>query len=254
MNGTNPLALSGRVILITGGAQGIGEATARLCAERGAIVVIADVLREQGERTVSSIREASGSASFFYTDVRQPDQVSRLMDHIRDAHGRLDTMICAAGVLRGAWQQPEELTLEEFSLTMDVNVKGLFLCAKYATPLLVETGRGVVVIVASGAGVAGPSSSLAYSSSKGGANGFAMTLAARLGDRGVRVNVICPGNIVTELKLSVDIAAAKRQGESVEAAIKNAHQNYGLPMGVARIIAFMTSDEAEYLRGNVYTR
>lgn len=253
-NMTNPLSLTGRVILVTGGAQGIGEATARLCAERGAVVVIADVLREAGERTAAEIRENGGIADFVLTDVRDAEQVSALMETVGRVHGHLDTMICAAGVLRGPWQQPEELALDDFELTMDVNVKGPFLCARYGTPLLVESKRGVVVIVASGAGVTAPSSSLAYGASKGGANGFAMTLANTLNDRGIRVNVICPGNIVTDMKMSVEIAAAERSGTPVETALEKARLNYGLPIGVARIIAFMVSDEAEYLRGSVFTR
>jgi NAD(P)-dependent dehydrogenase (short-subunit alcohol dehydrogenase family) len=254
MDSLNLLDLTGMVVLITGGSQGIGEATAELCARRGAAVVIADVKPEAGERVAARLRENGGSADFVKTDVRDAGQVSALMDFIREKYGRLDKMVCAAGVLRGPWQQPEELTLEDFEMTMDINVKGPFLCAKYGTPLLVGSEHPVVVIIASGAGVTGASSSLAYGASKGGANGFGMTLAGHLSERNIRVNVICPGNIVTEMKLSVDAAAAERSGASVEAALEKARQNYGSPIGVARVIAFMISDEADYLRGNVFTR
>ncbi len=109
-------------------------------------------------------------------------------------------------------------------------------------------------MVASGAGVIGPSSSLAYGASKGGANGLGMTLASHLATRRIRVNVICPGNIVTEMKLSVDIAEAERTGTSIDGAIERANREYGTPDGVARVIAFMLSDEADYLRGAVFTR
>lgn len=250
---TYPLDLTGKVILVTGGAQGIGEATARLCAERGAAVVIAD-MKAGGEQVAADIRADGGMADFVLTDVRDDGQVRALLDFIRDKYGRLDGMVCAAGVLRGAWMQPEELPLEEFEFTLDVNVKGVFLCAKHATPLLAASGQGVMVVVASGAGVIGPSSSLAYGASKGGANGLGMTLAGHLAERGVRVNVICPGNIVTEMKLSVDIAAAQRKGESVDAAVERAKANYGAPIGIARVIAFMLSEEADYLRGTLFTR
>jgi len=253
-NLSNPLDLTGKVVLITGGANGIGEATARLCVQRGAAVVIADMNQEAGERTAASMREQGGQADFVQTDVRHAEQVSALIDAIRQRHGRLDKMVCAAGVIRGPWQQPEELTLDDFEMTMDVNVKGAFLCAKYATPLLAVSDSAVVVVVASGAGVTAASSSLAYGASKGGANGFAMTLASHLSSRNIRVNTICPGNIVTELKLSIDIAGAERAGTSVDEAIQKAHQNYGLPEGVARVIAFMLSDEADYLRGALFTR
>jgi NAD(P)-dependent dehydrogenase (short-subunit alcohol dehydrogenase family) len=251
---TNPLDLNGRVVLITGGANGIGEATARLCAARGAAVVIADFNQEAGDRVQNELRGTGAKADFVRTDVRDAGQVSDLLAFVKSEHGRLDAMVCAAGVLRGPWLQPEELPLDEFDLTLDVNVKGPFLCAKYATPLLEASGRSVVIVVASIAGVVAPSSSLAYGASKGGANGFGMTLANQLAPRGVRVNVLCPGNIVTDMKLSVDIAAAQRKGGSVDEAIEHAKQNYGTPDGVARVIGFLISDEADYLRGTLFTR
>ncbi len=251
---SNPLDLSGKIVLITGGSTGIGEATARLCVERGAAVVIADINQEAGERSAAALREQGGQADFVQTDVRDAEQVRALIDFVQHTHSRLDKMVCAAGVLRGPWQQPEELALEDFELTMDVNVKGAFLCAKYATPLLAASDSAVVVVVASGAGVIGPSSSLAYGASKGGANGFSMTLASHLASRNIRVNTLCPGNIVTPMKLSVDIAAAERGGTSVEEALQRAYQNYGVPEGVARVIGFMLSDEADYLRGALFTR
>lgn len=250
----NPLDLTNTVVLITGGANGIGAATARLCAERGASVVIADMNPEAGNQVAASIRQQGGQAEFIPTDVRDADQVSALMDFTRQKHGRLDKLVCAAGVLRGPWLQPEELALEEFEFTMDVNVKGAFLCTKYATPLLAASDRAVIVIVASGAGVTAPSSSLAYGASKGGANGLSMTLAQTLSSRNIRVNTICPGNIVTQMKLSVEVAGAERAGTSVEAAVEKARQNYGVPEGVAKVIAFMVSDEADYLRGALFTR
>jgi NAD(P)-dependent dehydrogenase (short-subunit alcohol dehydrogenase family) len=249
-----PLDLTGRVIIVTGAAQGIGEATARLAAERGAVVVLADANEARGEAAASQIRESGRVAEFIRTDVRDDAHVRTLVEETIARHGRLDGMVCAAGVLRGPWQPPEELALEDFDLTMAVNVRGPFLCARYATPHLERSGRGVMILVASVAGVTSPSSSFAYGASKGGANGLGMTLAARLADRGIRVNTVCPGNIVTEMKLSVDIAAAERAGTSVDEAIARANREYGSPDGVARVIAFLLSDESDHVRGNVYTR
>jgi NAD(P)-dependent dehydrogenase (short-subunit alcohol dehydrogenase family) len=253
MSDANPLDLSGKVVLITGGAQGIGQATAQLCAQRGAAVVIADFNADGGESTAKGIRDDGGTADFFSVDVRESAQVEALLNFVREKHGRLDKMICAAGVLKGPWQTPEDLLLEDFMMTQDINVKGVFLCAKFATPLL-EASHGVMIIVASGAGVTGPSSSLAYGASKGGANGLGMTLASHLAKRNIRVNVICPGNIVTQMKMSVDVARAESEGRPAEEAWDYARQNYGVPSGIARILCFMISDEADYLRGNVFTR
>jgi NAD(P)-dependent dehydrogenase (short-subunit alcohol dehydrogenase family) len=230
------------------------EAPAQLCAERGAAIIIADLNRDGGEQTAAEIREKSGKADFVATDIREDAQVEALLNFVRARYGRLDAMVCAAGVLKGQFLQPEELPLSDFETVMDINVKGTFLCAKHATPLLEASGNGVVVVIASGAGVSGPSSSLAYGASKGGANGLGMTLAHHLEPRNIRVNVLCPGNIVTSMKMSVDIANAQRQGRPEEEAWDHAHKHYGVPIGVARVIAFMISDEADYLRGAVFTR
>jgi NAD(P)-dependent dehydrogenase (short-subunit alcohol dehydrogenase family) len=254
MTDTVPYSLEGKVIVITGGAQGIGEATGQLCAERGATVVLADLKREQGEKAAAAIRERGCQADFVTVDVRDDAQVKALFDTVRERYGRLDGLVCAAGILLGPYLQPEEFPVDVFEKVLDVNVKGPFLCSKYATPLLEASGKGVVVVVASGAGVVGPSSSLAYGSSKGGANGFGMTLAGHLAPRGIRVNVICPGNIVTDMKMSVELAKAQLDGVSVEEALDKARQAYGMPVGVARVIAFMVSEEADYLRGTLFTR
>jgi NAD(P)-dependent dehydrogenase (short-subunit alcohol dehydrogenase family) len=246
--------LAGKIIFITGGAQGIGEAAARLCAERGATVVLADMKRDSGEVVASDLRAGGKEATFLSLDVRDDAQVSAVFEQVRQQYGRLDALVCAAGVLKGAFQSPEDLPLDVFQMVQDVNVRGVFLCAKYATPLLEASGNGVMIVIASGAGVIGPSSSLAYGASKGGANGLSMTLAGHLANRGIRVNTLCPGNIVTEMKLSVEIADAERKGASVDEALDRARQNYGVPHGVANIIAFMVSDDASYLRGAVFTR
>lgn len=251
---TDPHDLTGNVILITGGAQGIGAATAQLCAERGGAVVIADYDKDGGEQTAVAIRSSGGQADFVQTDVRRPEQVEALVNFVRDKHGKLDKVVCAAGVLLGPHLQPEEFPVEDFEKVLDINVVGPFLCAKFATPLLEAADKGVFVIIASGAGVFGGSSSLAYGSSKGGANGLSMTLAGHLANRGIRVNTIYPGNIITDMKMSVDVEAARREGRPEQEAHDHAEEYYGLPPGVAKVIAFVISDEADYLRGGVRTR
>jgi NAD(P)-dependent dehydrogenase (short-subunit alcohol dehydrogenase family) len=249
-----PGDLSEKVIVVTGGAQGIGGATAWLCAQRGAQVVIADANMKRGKGTAAAICAAGHQAWFQHTDVSQPGDVQALMEMVAARLGRLNVLICAAGIFKGAYQSPEELSVEDFDAVIDVNVKGLFLCTKYAMPLFDAQGGGVVLIVGSGAGVTGPSGSLAYGASKGGANGYGMTLARHLADRNVRVNVLCPGGINTELKLGVVAVQAEREGRSVDAALTEARQELGDPEGVARVLAFLASDEADYVRGTLFTR
>ncbi len=246
--------LDGNVILVTGGAQGIGQATARLCAERGGTVIIADYNQDGGQQTAAEIVASGGHADFFHLDVRDEAQVQALMTFIREKYGQLNKVVCAAGILLGPHVPPDEFRLDDFEMTLDVNVIGPFLCAKHSVPLLEKAGNGVFVVVASVAGVVSPSSSQAYGASKGGANGLAMTLEHHLAPRGIRVNTIYPGNIVTSMKLSVDIEAARREGRPEQDAHDYAEQHYGLPAGVAKVIAFVISEEADYLRGGVRTR
>jgi 3-oxoacyl-[acyl-carrier protein] reductase len=176
------------------------------------------------------------------------------MQQVQARHGRLDVLVCAAGIFRGAFQPPEELSVDDFEAVIDVNIKGVFLCTKYAMPLFDAAGRAVVIIIGSGAGVVGAIGSLAYGASKGGANGYGMTLARHIADRKVRVNVLCPGGINTELKLGVVEADARRHGRDVDAAMAQAREELGDPEGVGRVIAFLASDEADYIRGTLFTR
>lgn len=247
----NPIAdIQGKIILITGGAQGIGEATARLCAERGARVIIVDV-KDKGEDTAASIRAEGGDARFYKVDVRLQEQVANLFEQVKQSHQGLDVLICAAGVLQGQYLQPEEFPLETFEFVMDVNVKGTFLCTKYATPLLAES-KGVMLLIASGAGVIGGSSSIAYGTSKGAVNGMGMVLASHLASRKIRVNVICPGSLNTELKRNVIQTQAEREGRDPDALIANSE--LGDPIGVARLLAYLASDDGDYVRRNLFTR
>ncbi|MCL4861580.1 MAG: SDR family oxidoreductase [Caldilineaceae bacterium] len=249
---TEPVAdIRGKVILITGGAQGIGGAAAQLCAERGARVIIADIKAETGEAHAAAIRANGGDATFHRVDVRDAAQMEALFDAVGASHGRLDVLIGAAGVLQGQYLQPEEFPLETFEFVLDVNVVGMFLAARYATPLLAES-KGVMILIASGAGVTGGSSSLAYGASKGAVNGLGMTLERHLANRGIRVNVVCPGGIATEMKLGVIKTETERSGRNFEQAVAESH--LGDPIGVARLLAFLASDEADYVRQRMWTR
>ncbi len=244
-------SLRDKVIVITGAAQGIGAATAQLCAARGGRVIMADVKVEFGEALALAIRQEGGDALFHQVDIRQPEAVQSLFNRVQTSYGRLDVLIAAAGVMQGQFQTPEELTLETFEFVMDVNVKGTFLCAKYATPLL-EASKGTLILIASGAGVSGGSSSIAYGTSKGAVNGMGMVLEGQLARRGIRVNVVCPGSLNTDMKRSVIRAQAEREGSDYEEIIDRS--NLGDPIGVARLLAFLVSDEGDYVRQRMWTR
>ena len=250
-----PTSLEGKIAIVTGAARGIGGNTAALLAARGARVVLADRLVSAGEATASTIRGTGGRALFVTTDVTDADSCQHLMHVAQESFGGLDILVCCAGILRGAYEQVDVLADSTFWQVLDVNVRGTFLCTRFAVPLLRERG-GVILLLASGAGVRGPSSSLAYGASKGGVNGFGMTLEAHLAPHGIRVNVICPGSLATTMKLENIADAARAQGLDPAEMVAEARQTGQVadPLGVARVLAFLASDEASFVRGAIFTR
>jgi 3alpha(or 20beta)-hydroxysteroid dehydrogenase len=250
--------LSEHVTVITGGARGIGGATARVFARQGARVVLGDVLAREGEATAAGIRRAGGEATFVQTDVRREADCNALIECAWEAYGRLDSLVCCAGILRGSQVPVDELDGGIYSQVLDVNLKGSFHCVKAAVPRLRvgrsvrTTGGGVILLLASGAGVRGPSSSVAYGSSKGGVHGLFLTLEPRLAAQGIRVHDICPGSIDTHMMRHAIEERARARGESPDQALAQA--TLGDPEGVARVLAFLASPEADYVRGTIFTR
>jgi NAD(P)-dependent dehydrogenase (short-subunit alcohol dehydrogenase family) len=167
-------------------------------------------------------------------------------------YGQIDVLITCAGVLRGAFVPVEDLSEDVFESVLDINVTGTFLTIKHAVPYLKNSGHGVIVCLSSGAGVKGPSSSCAYGASKGAVHGLVMTLEPKLQPSGIRINDVCPGAIDTEMKRENVLDAARASGLETSGALQSA----GLadPMGVARILLFLASDDADFVRGTVFTR
>jgi len=238
--------LQDKIVLITGAAAGIGRATAVLCRERGATVIIADLDETAGVRTASEV-----GAEFRCVDITSEDSVRKLCASIEERYSRLDVLIQAAGVLLGAYTPLSDFDLATWQKVLDVNLTGTFLCAKHTAPLMQMAGGGVMILVSSGAAVGG-SSSFAYGSSKGGMNSLALSLQRNLETDNIRVNVVMPGNIDTAMKRSVINADAMKRG--LESSSLLAQSDLGDPIGVARVLAWLASDEADYVRGVMTTR
>jgi NAD(P)-dependent dehydrogenase (short-subunit alcohol dehydrogenase family) len=167
--------------------------------------------------------------------------------------GRLNVLLHTAGVLKGAYVPLEDFSLETFRTVLEINTIGSFLCVQHSVPLFEKAGKGVIVLVSSGAATGG-SSSFAYGTSKGGVNSLGVLFNNALGAKNIRVNVVSPGNIDTPMKRSVIAAEVERRGSPVDfdRAVSEAH--LGKPEGVARVLAWLASDEADYVRGMVTTR
>ncbi|MDE0186651.1 MAG: SDR family NAD(P)-dependent oxidoreductase [Candidatus Poribacteria bacterium] len=248
------MKLTNRVAVITGGATGIGAATAICFARAGARVVVGDINLEDGKKTVAFIQSDGGTARFVRTDVTVESEIANLIATTVQAFGRLDVLLTCAGILWNPDIRVDALDETAFESVIDVNLKGTFLAVKHVVPVMERTGGGVVLCVASGAGITGGSSSVSYGSSKGGVHGLVLTITPQLAPLNIRVHTVCPGGIKTPLKLGQIIASAERAGESPDAAVEGARPSLGEPSGVARVLAFLASDDASYVRGTIHTR
>ena len=246
--------LDNKVAVITGGSTGIGAATAIEYAKAGAKVVFGDINEADAQETLNTIVENGGVAKFQRTDVTIETEVASLMETADTEFGGIDALVTSAGVLQGPSVRIDDFEAATFDSVIDVNLKGTFFALKHAVPIMQKGGGGVILCIASGAGVRGGSSSVAYASSKGGVNGLVMTVENQVSSMGIRMHTICPGGLATPLKLGQIAESAKRDGQDPDAAVERARDSLGDPAGVGRVLTFLVSDAGSYMRGQIFTR
>ena len=246
------MRLKGKIALITGGATGIGRATAEMFGAEGAVVLILDYNEEEGRAALAAIEKRGGQGAFYQTDIRSAQSVTAAFGQVGQRHDHLDILVCSAGVLKGAFKGVAGLSEEDWDATIDTNLKGTYLTVRQAAPLLEKAGQSVVLLLSSGAGVRGGSSSLAYAASKAGVHGMQYNIESHV--RGARVHVICPGGIATPLKLENIAQGAEASGQDVTKVVEDAKKQLGDPMGIARVLTFLASEEGDYVRGTIFTR
>jgi NAD(P)-dependent dehydrogenase (short-subunit alcohol dehydrogenase family) len=238
-------AFSGKVVIITGAAAGIGQATALAFARAGARVAVSDVMEDGGRETVRQIEDAGGEAMFVRADVAQPAEVQSLVDTVVGAWGRLDIAFNNAGI-EGHSAPTADCTEDNWHRVIGINLTGVWASMKAEIPAMLAGGGGVIVNNASVAGLVGFAGSPAYVASKHGVVGLTKTAALDYATQGIRVNAVCPGVIRTAM---VERVIEATPGMEEMLAGMEPVGRLGTPEEIAGTVLWLASDAASFVTG-----
>ena len=240
--------LAGQVAIVTGGGQGIGGATARRLAEDGASVLIADIDPDTAEQNMATIRAAGGEAEMVVADVGNGDQIKAMVEFAVQRWGKLHILVNNAySGGRETKGSAVEVGEDAWDRGLSVLIKSMFLGAKHAVPVMERSGGGAIVNLSSVHGLLMAADSLIYEAGKSAVIGITRQMAIDFGPRGIRVNAICPGHIVTE--------RIKPQWDANPSGLRFFEEHYplrrtGKPADIANAIAFLCSEDASFVTGH----
>lgn len=237
------MKLKGKVAVITGGASGIGAAAVRIFTDEGAIVVVADFDSVGGESLCREVNKAGGKAFFIQVDVSDQTSVQGMVEVIVGKFGRIDILVNNAGVTSDSMLG--KMSPEQWHKVLNVNLTGVFYCTQAVAGVMVKQGLGRIINTSSVVGVYGNIGQTNYAATKAGVIGMTKTWAKELGRRGITVNAVAPGFIITEMTATVPPKVLDVMKE------KTPLGRLGTPEDVARAYLFLASDDAAYVNGTV---
>jgi 3-oxoacyl-[acyl-carrier protein] reductase len=235
--------LANKISIITGGARGIGKATAQLFACEGSAVVIWDMNEELGEKTAQEIRDNGQKAEFIQVNTTDFEAVKAAAAQVFEQYGAIDILINNAGITRDA--SLKKMTQDQWQQVIDVNLSGVFYCTSAVTPYMTEKGYGRIVSASSVVGLYGNFGQTNYVATKAGVIGMTKVWARELGRKGVTANAIAPGFIATEMIETIP--------EKVIASIEGRTPvgRFGKPEEIANAYLFLASEDAAFINGHV---
>ncbi len=239
--------LTGKRALVTGGASGIGRATALLLAREGAAVAVVDLDEEGAQATVQAIVAGGGQAVAVDCDVSRSTDCQRAVKETVTALGGLDILFNNVGIIRRA--DVLDTTEEEWDRVMAINVKSIFLMSKYAIPVMAAAGGGAIVNTASGWGLAGGRNAVSYCASKGAVVNMTRAMALDHGEQNIRVNCICPGDTDTGMLREEARQLGEPEDTFLDAAADRPLRRIGTPEEIAQAVLFLSSDASSFVTG-----
>ena len=237
------MRLANKVSIITGGAQGIGEATALKFGKEGAKVAVCDVNLPLAQAVADAVVKAGGEAVAFKVDVTSNGDIAAMVSAVMAKWGRIDALVNNAGIL--ADSQLKKMSEEQFDRVIDVNLKGTYNCTRAVVDIMLAQGSGSITNASSIVGLYGNFGQTNYAATKWAVIGMAKTWAKELGPKGIRVNAVAPGFVATPILSSMPEKVIKMMEEKVPL------RRLGKPEEIANAYAWLASDEASYVNGVV---
>jgi NAD(P)-dependent dehydrogenase (short-subunit alcohol dehydrogenase family) len=245
------MRIPGKVAIVTGAGQGIGYAIAKRFVQEGAKVVVAEVVADRGERAAETLRALGGNAVAIPTDVSDESSVRALVEQAVAQYGKLDILVNNAGIT--VYHTADTLTMEQWERCMNVDLKSVWLCSKYAIPVMRARGGGAIINIASVHAFATLRHSFPYPGAKAGVVGLTRSMAIDHGPDHIRVNAVCPGWIQTEIARHFLATFPDPQAEERRIVALHPIGRIGTPDDVATVVLFLASDEADFITGTTLT-